>query len=176
MTHPELNLGGHSGVLYDKGRNRGWQVLWFVTSKLIFEKWWLPASVRPRILRAFGANVGEGVYIRNDVRIHWPWKISLGSNVWVGEDAWLLNLAPVDIGANTCISQAVMLIAGSHRRQDPHFEHANAPIVIGERVWLCARSTVLAGSQIGSGVVVGAGLTVRGQIKPDSVLRLGTPS
>ena len=84
---------------YDKGRGRLWQIAWFVTMNLVFRAWWCPARLRPAILRAFGARVGKRVLIRHRVRVLWPWKLSIGDDCWVGEDAWLLNLEPITLDA-----------------------------------------------------------------------------
>jgi putative colanic acid biosynthesis acetyltransferase WcaF len=119
-------------------------------------QWWCPNSLRTAILRKFGASLGEGVLIRHDVKIHWPWKLTVGEHSWIGEGSWILNLEPVTVGANTCISQGVLLCAGSHDRRSPTFEFDNAPIWIGDSVWIAARATVLRGVRIADGVTVGA--------------------
>lgn len=154
------DLSGFSGAGYDKGRPRVVQALWMAVSGLVFQRWWCPASVRVSILRAFGASIGDGVLVRHRVRIHWPWKLRLGDNVWIGEGAWLLNLEPVTIGDNTCLSQDVFICTGSHQFDSPTFEFDNAAIVIGARTWVAARAMVLRGVTIGDDVLVGAGALV----------------
>lgn len=150
------DLSGFSGAGYDKGRSAVWQAAWMTVSGLIVQRWWCPASVRIAILRAFGATIGEGVLVRHRVRIHWPWKLTLADNVWIGEGAWILNLEPVTIGSNTCLSQDVFVCTGSHRFDSPTFEFDNAAITIGERSWVAARATILRGVTIGDDALVGA--------------------
>ncbi|WP_032405426.1 DapH/DapD/GlmU-related protein [Rhodococcoides fascians] len=152
----DRSLAGFTGAGYDKGRQFHIQVLWMLASSLVVSHWWCPNSVRLRILRMFGAKIGVGVLIRHRVRIHWPWKLTVGDYSWVGEDAWILNLEPVSIGANTCISQSVLLCAGSHDRRSGTFEFDNAPIRVGDRTWIAARATVLRGVTIGNDVTIGA--------------------
>ena len=65
------------------------------------------------LLRAFGADVGRRVLIRHGVRVQWPWKLSVADDVWIGEDAWIINLEPVVIGSDVCVSQGAMLCTGS---------------------------------------------------------------
>ncbi|GAA2064434.1 hypothetical protein GCM10009722_27270 [Williamsia deligens] len=65
------------------------------------------------ILRAFGASIGHGVVFRHNVRVHWPWRLTIGDNSWIGEGAWILNLERVHIGDDVCISQDVLLCTGS---------------------------------------------------------------
>lgn len=151
-----IDLGGFTGRGYDKGRPVGIQILWLVVSRMIVMKWWCPSKLRVALLRAFGANIGTGTIIRSDVKIHWPWKLTVGANTWIGEEVWVLNLDNVTIGSNTCVSQAVLLCTGSHSRRSPTFEFDNGPIVIGDSVWVAANATVLRGVTIGDGATVGA--------------------
>jgi putative colanic acid biosynthesis acetyltransferase WcaF len=138
-------------------------VLWFATSHMFFQKWWMPARCRPSLLRLFGAQIGQGVFIRHNVRVLWPWKLSLGDWSWLGEDSWILNLEPVSIGENVCVSQGVFICTGSHDTRSATFEYDNAPIVIEDGVWIAARATLLRGALVSAGTVVSAGTIVRRQ-------------
>lgn len=151
-----MDLQGFQGHGYDKGRSRLVQAAWLSVQGLLLQHWWCPAKVRIAVLRAFGARIADGVLIRHRVRIHWPWKLTVGEGSWIGEGVWLLNLEPITIGSNTCLSQDVFICTGSHKFDDPTFEFDNAPIEIGDRSWLAAQSTVLRGVKIGDDVVVGA--------------------
>lgn len=170
------NLSGFTGAGYVVGRPRVVQALWLLVSGTVVTRWWCPARVRVAILRAFGADIGAGVLIRHRVRVHWPWKLVVGSNSWIGEGSWVLNLEPVVIGHDACISQDVLLCTGSHLRDSPTFEFDNAPIAIGDGVWLCARAVVLRGVRIGAGAVVGANCVVARDVPADSVYRSPAPS
>jgi putative colanic acid biosynthesis acetyltransferase WcaF len=145
---------------YDKGRGFMWQAAWFAVQNLVFSAWWLPGRLRPIILRCFGAQVGDGVFIRHRVRILWPWKLSLGNDCWLGEDAWLLNLEDITIGHDVCISQAAFLCTGSHDPNDPAFGYRNAPIVIQPGAWVAARAVILPGVTVHADVTVPAGSMV----------------
>jgi putative colanic acid biosynthesis acetyltransferase WcaF len=112
--------------------------------------------LRTTILRWFGATIAPGVLIRHEVKIHWPWKLTVGEHSWIGEGSWILNLEPVTIGSNSCISQGVLLCTGSHDRNSPTFEFDNAAIWIGDSVWVAARATVLRGVTIHDGATIGA--------------------
>ena len=146
---------------YDKGRGRAWQLAWFVTMNLVFTAWWCPARLRPLILRAFGARVGRRVLIRHRVRVLWPWKLRVGDDCWIGEEAWLLNLEPITLESDVCLSQGAMLCTGSHDRHDRAFGYDNAPIHLDSGAWVAARATVLRGARVPAGHVVPAGQTYR---------------
>jgi putative colanic acid biosynthesis acetyltransferase WcaF len=153
---PTRSLAGFTGRGYDAGRSRGWQIAWLLVSGVLVTRWWCPASVRIGVLRAFGATIGEGVLVRHRVRIHWPWRLTVGDASWIGEDAWILNLEPVHIGRDVCISQGAFLCAGSHDQRSPTFEFDNAPITVEDGAWIAARATVLRGVTVHRNAVVGA--------------------
>ncbi len=149
-------MSAFSGKGYDRGGSTVKQIAWLLTSGLVLSHWWCPPKVRAQVLGMFGADLGANVFIRHRVRIHWPWKLSVGDNTWIGEGVWILNLEPVRIGANTCISQDVLLCTGSHDHTSASFEFDNAPITIGDGVWVAARATVLRGVNIADNATVGA--------------------
>ncbi|MBZ5734918.1 hypothetical protein K8Z61_10460 [Nocardioides sp. TRM66260-LWL] len=149
------DLAGFTGAGYEIGRPRWVQAAWLLASGVV-QQWWVPARVRIAVLRAFGATIGDGVLIRHRVRVHWPWRLTVGDHSWIGEGAWLLNLEPIRIGAQVCVSQDVLLCTGSHDRRSPTFEFDNAPIVLEDGCWVAARATVLRGVTIGAGATVGA--------------------
>ncbi|MFF5859399.1 DapH/DapD/GlmU-related protein [Streptomyces sp. NPDC012751] len=169
----ERSLRGFTGAGYDKGRPVLVQAAWFAVLHLVFVKWWFPARWRPAVLRAFGARVGRGVLIRRGVRVHWPWRLEIGDDVWIGEDAWLLNLEPITIGSDVCVSQGAFLCAGSHRRTSPTFEFDNGPIRLEPGSWVAARAVVLRGVTVGRGAVVGAAAVAHRDVGPGSVVRTG---
>jgi putative colanic acid biosynthesis acetyltransferase WcaF len=156
------SLRSFTGCGYDKGRPVAVQALWFATMNLAWTKWWFPARWRPPLLRLFGARVGNRVFIRHRVRVLWPWKLTIGDDCWIGEDAWLLNLEPITIEHDACISQDAFLCTGSHDHRDPAFEYDNGPIHVGAGAWVAARATLLRGVRITEGEVVPAG-AIRGR-------------
>lgn len=139
-------------------------------------RWWCPASLRVRILRMFGAQIGSNVLIRHRVRVHWPWKLEIGDNSWVGEGAWLLNLEPISIGRNVCISQEALICTGSHERNSLAFEFDNAPVVIEDAAWIATRVIVLRGVTIGAGATVGANVTVAKDVAIGALVTSNPPT
>ena len=164
------SLGARLGRPYDKGRGFAWQAAWVAVQSVIFTRVWLPNTARVALLRLFGAQLGEGVLIRHRVRIQWPWKLTMGDNSWVGTDVELYNLEHITIGNDVCISQHAYVCTGSHDRNSPTFEFDNAPIVLEDGVWLCARTTVLRGVTIGANSTVAATALVTRNIPPNSVV------
>jgi acetyltransferase-like isoleucine patch superfamily enzyme len=56
------------------------------------------------------------------------------------------------------------------------FPPREAPITIGDHVWICARSTVLKGVELADGVVVAAGAIVPGSVTEPNALVGGNPA
>lgn len=149
-------LAEFTGRGYDKGRSFPVCAAWAMVAEPLTRSILCPPSVRAKVLRAFGARIGENVNIRNDVRIHWPWKLTVGDNSWIGVGTYLLNLEPITIGQDVCISQQAFLCTGSHQAADVAFEYDNGPITVEDGAWVAARATVLRGVTIGRDAVVGA--------------------
>lgn len=166
MTRTRRQLAAFTGAGYDKGRGTLVCAAWALVAEPLQRSVLCPPSVRAKILTAFGAQIGTGVLIRHGVRIHWPWKLTVGENSWIGVGAWLLNLEPITIGANVCISQQAMLCTGSHRADDPSFEFDNAPVRVADGAWIALRATVLRGVTVGEDAVVGATALVTKDVAP----------
>lgn len=159
---------------YDVGRGKVTQILWLLASGSVFVRWWCPARARVAMLRLFGAEIGRDVLVRHRVRIHWPWKLRIGDHTWVGEGAWLLNLEPIILGADVCISQEALLCAGSHNWRSPSFEFDNAPVRVGDGSWVAARAVILRGASVGRNCVIGAATVVSRDVPDDTVLSSGS--
>lgn len=172
IAYPRLSTFPPGG--YDKGRSAPWQAAWVLVHCLIFVKWWFPRRFRPAVLRAFGATIGSNVTIRHNVRVAWPWKLSIGDETWVGEDSWLYNVEELTIGADVCLSQGAFVCTGSHDHNSSDFHCTNKPIVIENGVWLCAQSLVLAGVTVGTGAVVGARAIAAHDVPAGGSVKYGT--
>ena len=96
----------------------------------------------------FGAQVGKGVIIKNEVRIKAPWNLKIGDNCWIGENVWIDNLDKVFIGNDVCISQGAMLLTGNHDYTLSDMPYRNAPILIRDGAWVGAQTTVCPGVTI----------------------------
>lgn len=159
-------LGEFSGTGYDKGRGVVWQAVWQLASSVLVAPWFVPSRVRVAVLRAFGAHIGSGVNFRSGVRVHWPWKLEIGDDSWIGERVWLLNLEPIRIGNDVCVSQSAFLCTGSHDHLSPSFEFDNAPIRVEDGAWIAARATILRGVTVGADAIVGATALVTRDVPP----------
>jgi len=158
-----------------RGRNKVVVQLWWLVectlfrlSPQIFYKW------RVRLLRIFGAEIGEGVLIRPTVKVTYPWKVRIGKNSWVGDNVTLYSLGEINIGSNTIVSQGCYLCTGSHDYQSKKFEIYSKPISIGDSTWLASDVFVAPGVNIGSRVVVGARSSIFKDLADQVVCRNAT--
>jgi putative colanic acid biosynthesis acetyltransferase WcaF len=171
-----MNLAIYDNSDFDRGAPQWKEAVWMLIRFLFFQNafpW--PSSLRCTLLRVFGAKVGRAVVIRANVNISFPWRLTIGDHVWVGEDVGILTLAPVTIESNVCISQRTYLCTGSHdfRRED--FKLRVAPITVREGSWIAAASFIAPGVEIGSGAIVSAGSFVFANVAPKMFVR-GNPA
>jgi len=127
------------------------------------------------MLRLFGARIGVHVTIRTGVWITFPWRLTVGDNVWLGDGVWILSLAPVTIESDVCVSQRSYLCTGSHDYRSESFDLVTKPIAIRESSWVAADAFVGPGVEIGPGSVVSAGSVVTTRVEPGMLVR-GNPA
>lgn len=155
-------LADYDNSSFVPGRGFVVRAIWYYVSLLVFESGWFPISGPKRfLLRFFGAKIGRGVVIKPNVRIKYPWRLSVGDHSWLGQDVWIDNLAQVTIGSDVCLSQGVYVCTGSHAHKSALFELITNPIVVEDGAWIAAKSVLLPGAFVRTGVVVAAGEVVR---------------
>jgi putative colanic acid biosynthesis acetyltransferase WcaF len=142
---------------FDRGRSRAVEALWRAAEGLLFSSWIPGSAWRRSLLRLFGARVGKSVVIKPHVRVKFPWKLSIGDHSWIGERAWIDNLAEVQIGAHCCLSQGAYLCTGNHRWDRDAFDLVTGPIRIEDHCWIGARASVAPGVTCGEGAVLAMG-------------------
>ena len=161
---------------YTPGRGRATQLLWYYTSLLLFESGWFPASkIKLAILRMFGARIGQGVVLKPNVRIKFPWRLEVGDHTWIGQQAWIDNIAPVTIGSHVCVSQGVYFCTGNHDHQARTFDLVARPITVESGAWIAARGLLLAGVNVGANALVAAGAVVTRDVAAGKVVG-GSPA
>jgi putative colanic acid biosynthesis acetyltransferase WcaF len=137
------------------------QVVWYFLGAPLVSSYWLPwSSLKVFLLRCFGAEIGDQVRIKPGVRIKFPWRLTIGNNVWIGESAWLDNLAQITIEDDACISQSAYLCTGNHDWNSSTFRLQVAPITIKKMAWVAASAVIAPGVTVGEGTVVGIGSVV----------------
>ncbi len=161
---------------FERGGGRFKEALWVVVSLVLFRACPVKLSrVKVAVLRWFGAKVGRGVVLKPDVKITFPWKLTLGDRVWLGEECWLLNLAPIAIGDNVCISQRAFLCTGNHDYTSPTFDLVTKPIRVESGAWIGAGAFVGPGVNVGTHAVLTVGSVATKDLKAYGIYR-GNPA
>lgn len=100
-----------------------------------------------------------------DSQIYWP-HISLGENTIISSDVLVLVHDYSIATAIQYINENDVTVG-----KMPHFVR---DVVIGNNVFIGAKSILLPGTRIGNGVIIGAGSVLRGEI-PDNSIVIGNP-
>ena len=171
-----IRLADYKAHGFERGASAAKEAVWILAKWLFFLTplpW--PSSLRCALLRVFGAVVGSGVVIRGNVNITFPWRVSIGDDVWIGEEVLILSLAQVTVESNVCISQRAFLCTGSHDHRKPTFDLITKPITLREGCWVCAMAFVGPGVDVGKGSRVSAGSVVSREVPPFVAVR-GNPA
>ena len=136
---------------------------------------------RARLLRATGWKLGWGTVFAATPRLIGAGRLldglQVGQQVFVNIGAiWELN-DRITIGDGVAIGPDVMMLTSSHHIGPSDHRAADlytAPIVLGDGVWIGARSLVLPGVHIGSGALIAAHTVVRHDV-PANSLFAGNP-
>ncbi len=156
-----MKLAAYDNSDFDRGASRLVEAAWVAVKIIFFQNplpW--PSSLRVWLLRAFGAKIGRGVVIRQGCNITFPWRLTLGDDVWIGEEVTILSLAEVVIGSDVCISQQAYLCTGSHNHASETFDLIVKPIRVENGAWIAARVFVGPGVTVGAGALLAAGAVV----------------
>lgn len=169
-------LSKFDSTSFDKEAGFIKQTIWFFIN--IF---FLKCSLNPFmgikifVLKKFGAKIGTGLVIKTSINIKFPWKLEIGNDVWIGENVWIDNLDKVTIGSNVCLSQGALLLTGNHDYKLSSFDYKNAPIIIEEGVWIGAKSVVCPGVICKSHSILAVGSIATKQLEPYTIYQ-GNPA
>ena len=161
---------------YNRDASKFKDILWYLTKVVFFlSPIPFPYRLKRRILITFGASIGVGLVIKPRVNIHMPWKLSIGNDVWIGEEASILNFENITIGNNVCVSQRVFLCGGNHDYTDPAMPYRNGEIVLKDGCWIGANSFIGPNLTIGVDTVVSAGSVVTRNLESNGIYK-GNPA
>ena len=171
-----MRLDNYTVGTYTPGAKIVKQLLWYFVGSPLFSSYWLPfTGFKVWILRRFGAEIGQKVIIKPGVKIKFPWRLTVGDYVWIGENAWLDNVAQITIESHVCLSQDVYLCTGNHDYSDRNFQLIPAPIHIQQGSWIAARAIVGPGVTVGAGAVL-ALASVTGRSLQPMTIYAGNPA
>ncbi len=145
MSEGKTRLASFNNSWYNPDASFLKRGFWFCFNNVFFCSRLPFSGFKVMLLRLFGARVGKNVIIRPGVNIKSPWFLTIGNDVWIGENVWIDNLISVSIASNCCLSQGAMLLTGNHDYRKSTFDLITKPIVLEEGVWIGAKAVVCPG-------------------------------
>lgn len=141
----KTDLSRYDNSWYKPGAR--WKILvWYLVNALILKSYLpIPVGIKIKVMQLFGAKIGHGVMIKPGVNVKYPWFLTIGDYVWVGEGVWIDNLDQVTIGNNVCLSQGAMLLTGNHDYRKSAFDLVIKPIYLEDGAWIGAQAVVCPG-------------------------------
>ncbi|MCM3505967.1 acetyltransferase [Curtobacterium sp. ODYSSEY 48 V2] len=157
------------------GRSKALVYLWGAAELLfVTNPWQVSSNLRVKVLRAFGAQIGDRVTFRPRTRVRFPWKLHIGDDSWIGEGVWFHNQDHIYIGHDVVISQETFLTTGSHAHKRD-MALITRPIQVESGAWITSRCMVLGGATIGSSALIRPMSVVQGDI-PQGAVAGGIPA
>jgi acetyltransferase-like isoleucine patch superfamily enzyme len=152
---------------------------------------WLSLRARLINLSAGAVRIGDRAVLRGTLRVEPGGALSIGRDVYVGDDVILSAGEGIDIGEGTLIAHGVQVFDNDTHPLDAterlrHFRMirgletgririATAPVRIGARAWIGLNCLIMKGVTIGDDTVVAAGSVVTRDL-PAGVVAVGNPA
>lgn len=176
METKKCDLSAFSPEGFDKGAGFIKQAVWYFVNALLVRASWNPfMGMKIFLLRLFGARIGKGLVIKNNVTVKFPWKLEIGDDCWIGEDVWIDNLDRVSIGNDVCISQGAMLLTGNHDYTVYNMPYRNAPIKINDGAWIGAQTVVCPGVTVENNAILTVGSVATKDMEANGIYQ-GNPA
>lgn len=122
---------------------------------------WIPIhSLRILFYKLDGVKIGPKVHIHMGTQFFNPGKIEIGAGTIIGQNAFLDGRDVLKIGKHVDIASDVLIYNSEHDIDSDDFKPVNAPVEIGNYVFIGPRAIILPGVKIGKGAVVAAGAVV----------------
>lgn len=172
----QTDLYSYNNAPYHPGGNAIKRVLWYYVNVFFFKSSLFPFyGFKNVLLRMFGAKVGNQVELKPGVNIKYPWNLTIGNEVWIGEKVWIDCLVPVTIGNNVCLSQGAVILTGSHNYKKTSFDLITGSVILEDGVWIGAAAIVNQGLTIGTHAVLTTGSIATKNLEPYSIYQ-GNPA
>jgi acetyltransferase-like isoleucine patch superfamily enzyme len=125
------------------------------------------------ILSVMKCKSGKNIYIDNGIDINEPHNIVIGEKVNLGRNTKLYAHSKILIGDRLSAATGLLVVAGTHDNLD--YSYKDAPIKIGDDVWIGARVTIIGPTIVANGCIVAAGSVVKGNFPENSIIA-GVPA
>ncbi|ADV46965.1 acyltransferase [Nitratifractor salsuginis] len=143
---------------------------------------WLPdivpvLRIRGYLVHFFLGECGRNLRLGRNVIFYNPKNIHIGEDVYIAYGTWFSAGEIITIGDEVIIGPYCVFASSDHTKVNGSFRYGmprKKPITVREGSWIAAQCSILAGSDIGKGVVVAANSVVKGKMQ-DQTLCAGAP-
>jgi maltose O-acetyltransferase len=116
--------------------------------------------VRLLLLRNMGANIDENVSMFANFEIRNPSGLTIKKNSSIGLRVILDARKKLYIGKSVTIASESIIWTLHHDYNSTDFAVIGDEVVIGDYAWICSRSIILPGVNVGKGAIVASGSVV----------------
>lgn len=169
MSQGKTDLSKFRNTWFKMGASPLKVYMWYFAKEMFINSAFPFNGIRKSVLRLFGAKVGKGVILKPHVVIKFPWNLTIGDHVWIGESVWIENQAKVTIENNCCLSQRAMIITGNHDYRKETFDLIIGDVIMKEGAWLGADAKLCPGTIMQSHSIVTVGSVASGILEPYSI-------
>lgn len=133
-------------------------------------------AVRAEAFGLSGADIGNNVIFSPKAKLLGCKNISIKNGCFLADDVSIIAYGEkITIGENTLIASGSTLISRNHKFNNIDKDikeqgYQNAPIVIGDDVWIGFNCTILPGVSIGDGAVIAAHSVVTKDVPSHTVV------
>ncbi len=132
-------------------------------------------AIRYALLKTLAESIGENVSVQPDVYILNPAQLRVGSNISIHPFCYFECIGGISIGDNVSIAEGTSIISFDHNYGDVSIPIKDQgitrkPINIAEDVWIGAKATVLGGIEIKQGSIIAAGAVVTSDVNEYSIV------
>lgn len=151
---------------------------WVLDLELLLVTW--AGMVPSHLFRLFfyslaGMKIGRGSRIHMGARFFYPANIEIGEGSIIGDNVFFDGRDKLTIGDHVDIASSVMIYNSEHDINSEDFHATDAPVKIGDYVFVGPRAIILPGVIIGRGSVVAAGAVVTKDV-PEFAIVGGVPA
>ena len=151
------------------------QLMLDLADMLTFEDNRYLRSVKLRLLSALGVHFSGDSFIDSGFRCLNAANIYIGKYSSFGHDMSIWAFNKVYIGSYCQSAKDLLIISGGHDQGTMEPLTDNQEVIISDGVWIGAWVTILGGTHIGYGCIIGAGAVVKGVI-PEFTIIGGIPA
>ncbi len=134
--------------------------------------------MRILILKQKGAKIGKNVVICKNCKFDNPEKLTIGDNVYIGNNFYSNCIGGLTIGKGTLISYNCTIMTYNHDYKEDLFmpyglSNIYKEVIIKEHVWIGINVNIVGGVIIEENSIIGMGSTVPKNIQANSIFAGG---